>query len=111
MLECVGFLHKKINNSADDIERPWIMILDVAPVHVSKDFRQNLHDVYPWVKTPYVKPRMTFCSQPLDISYMRSFKSCLSNAASLDFARQVVANFDEENNVAFDLRLSILKPK
>jgi hypothetical protein len=111
MHELVTFLDGKINAEEDDAERPWIMSLDVAPVHVGKEFRALLADNFAWVRTPYVKPKMTFCSQPLDLTYMRSFKCALANAASMDFARQVVAGFDEENNVQFNMRLSALKPK
>jgi hypothetical protein len=111
MLELAAFVDGKINATADDAERPWVMGLDVAPVHVSKEFRKALSDEYPWVRTPYVKPRQTFSTQPLDLTYMRSFKGELARAASLDFARQVVAGFDEGDNVQFDVRLSVLKPK
>jgi hypothetical protein len=111
MYELVAFLDGKVNADADDAERPWCMSLDVAPVHVSTAFREIMAVYFPWVKTPYVKPRRTFCTQPLDLTYMRSFKCALANAASADFARQVVAGFDEEDNVQFDSRLSALKPK
>ena len=111
MLELVGFLDSKINATEHDAELPWVLGLDVAPVHVSKEFRAALAEQYPWVKTPYIKPRQTFCAQPLDLTYMRSFKSSLSDVASADFARQLVRGFDENDNVQFDLRLSILKPK
>ena len=45
------------------------------------------------------------------LSYLRSFKNSLANAASADIARQVVAGLDDQSNIGLDLRLSVLKPK
>ena len=90
--------------------QPWLLGLDVAPVHVSAETRHALSEKFSWVHKVYVCPKKTYCSQPLDLCYMYPFKRYMSNAASTHFARQVVANFDEEGELKLDLKLSTLKP-
>ena len=74
--------------------QPWLLTLDVCPVHVSKKFRADLSEQFPHVKTAYVEPGRTASSQPLDVGGMRPFKTSLRRSATLDLSKMVLENID-----------------
>ena len=108
MVELVKFIDAKLNPAGECV--PWLLGLDVAPVHVSAETRLALSEQIPWAHKVYVNPRNTWCSQPLDLAYMFPFKRSVSLAASTHFAKQVVASLDEQGEIQVDMRLPTLKP-
>ena len=45
---------------------PWVCLLDVASTHISKEFQS----------------RVSLCGQPLDLTFMKAFKSSLARQAA-----------------------------
>ena len=82
---------------------PWILLLDVASVHTSADFRGALKDKYPWAILCFVPGTDTATCQPLDVSCMKSFKSELRWACSEHFVRTVCAATDANDEIDLDL--------
>lgn len=60
-----------------DFDHKWLLIVDVAGIHISKDFRKNFRahfERYGGILA-YIPPSMTDALQPLDISVFGPFKS------------------------------------
>ena len=59
--------------NADTPEQPWILVLDVAPCHVSKETRAMMLETFAWIYVVFVAPNSTGYNQPLDLALMRIF--------------------------------------
>jgi hypothetical protein len=89
----------------------WLLLLDVAPVHVSAAFKQLRDEEFPWILLIFVAPNMTATSQPLDRSYMFAFKRAMARSASEFFARHAVNAYEAGEEVKCDTGALTLKNK
>ena len=71
MLDLIAELNKRMNPEGDHLD--WILVLDVAPVHCSVEFRWRVSTEWPWVHLVYVPPRFTGVAQPVDVAFGRTF--------------------------------------
>ena len=62
--------------------------------HVAADFAPAMRDQLPCCHLVYVQCNTTLFKQPLDISYMRSFKNTLKQVSAQYFANDVVGKTD-----------------
>lgn len=106
--ETMEWLDSKMNPHGE--QTPWVLVLDVAPVHVSTEFRRMCEEVFPWVKRVYIPPNLTHKLQPLDRAYMFSFKKALAKETSRHFARQIIGSLQEDITFKLNTSLVALKP-
>jgi hypothetical protein len=56
-------------------QRPWLCLLDCAPVHIAGEWRSFVSEQRPWIKLCYVSRGFMGSCQPLDVAYMKSFEA------------------------------------
>ena len=88
-------------------DTPWLLLLDLCPLHVSLTFRTWLQDEFPHIQLAYVEGDTTGICQPLDLHFMRPFKLSLRAAVSKQFALKMVTC--EEYTVKEELSRLFLK--
>ena len=92
-------------------KEPWVLLLDLCPIHISVGFRTFVKEEYPHVQLCFVAAGTTGFCQPLDIAAMRPFKLKLRQLTSQQLSLQILSaeGFDmktELNNVI--LRQSVM---
>ena len=91
---------------------PWLLLLDVCPIHVSKQYRSMMRDKYEHVRLAFVPPGTTCVAQPLDVAMMRLFKSGLREAAAEDMSRMLLdAVVDNQPDLHNTMKNALLKRK
>ena len=91
---------------------PWLLLLDVCPIHVSKQYRSMVRDRYEHVRLAFVPPGTTCVAQPLDVGMMRLFKSGLREAAAADMSRMLLdAVVDNQPDLHKTMKNALLKRK
>ena len=91
---------------------PWLLLLDVCPIHVSKQYRSMVRDKYEHVRLAFVPPGTTRVAQPLDVAMMRLFKSGLREAAAADMSRMLLdAVVDNQPDLHKTMKKALLKRK
>ena len=68
----------------------YLVVLDVAPSHCSHHFLAAVAERHAHARLVFVSPGHTAHSQPLDISYMRSFKAAMRRMSGRAFAQQIL---------------------
>ena len=68
----------------------WVLLVDCAPSHVSTEFNLELKAKYPNSHACFVMRNTTYFLQPLDLMYMRSWKSQMRQYVSRHMAAQVL---------------------
>ena len=84
----VSFAQMDAHINADTPEQPWILVLDVAPCHVSKETRAMMLETFAWIYVVFVAPNSTGYNQPLDLAFMRIF-FCLKFVEPFVFKQHV----------------------
>lgn len=85
--EFVSFLDGHL--AEDGVEgTPWLLVLDLCPVHISKEFRKWVFEEKAHIKLVFIAGGKTCVAQPLDIAFMRPFKCNVRNEA-LSFCVQM----------------------
>ena len=91
---------------------PLLLLLDVRPIHVSKQYRSMVRDKYEHVRLAFVPPGTTCVAQPLDVAMMRLFKSGLREAAAADMSRMLLdAVVDNQPDLHKTMKNALLKRK
>jgi hypothetical protein len=110
-IESLELLLKQIDREMNpqNEKQMWILVFDVAPRHVSREFKQMRSQSFPWIKFAYVDPGETGSCQPLDRTYMRVFKTAIHDSAATTFISKVHRNLSEERSFKDDLKLVTLK--
>jgi hypothetical protein len=108
-LRCIGIIDEKINK--DTPQLPWIIVLDVCPVHVSKATRALFAERFPWVRTAFVQPGKTCVSQPADVAFMAPLKDILRRTATADLSKLILTQMDEGQPLKAVLSGPFLKNK
>eukprot|EP00971_Amphidinium_carterae_P314552 6252232-Amphidinium_carterae.1 len=87
LVRYIAWMDKDIN--LEHPGRPWMCILDAAPVHVGAEFRSELRKAVSHIFLAFVSAGYTSVCQPLDVAVMRPFKAALQRACVEDFASSV----------------------
>ena len=53
---------------------PWLLLLDLAPIHISRELIKELKDANPGMSMVFIPAGSISVCQPLDRSWFRSFK-------------------------------------
>ena len=69
---------------------PWVLLLDVCPNHVSKQYQSIVCDKYGHIRLACVHLGTTCVAQPLDVAMMRLFKPGLREAATTSMSRMLL---------------------
>eukprot|EP00971_Amphidinium_carterae_P152924 3031770-Amphidinium_carterae.1 len=83
-----GMVEQKVIKDNGETLTDYVVVLDLAPVHVSQDFLARFAGEHPSGHLVFMPARMTSVCQPLDIACMRSFKARPLAAASHNCAVQ-----------------------
>eukprot|EP00971_Amphidinium_carterae_P003772 74591-Amphidinium_carterae.1 len=73
-------------------KKPFIVIVDAAPCHVSAEYRAEVKQEMFWVLNAFVAAGYTSVAEPLDRAYMRLLKCVLKRVARKSFAEDCLAN-------------------
>ena len=88
---------------------PWLLVLDCAPQHVAKEFRNIMRETRPHIKLCFVQRNFTGNTQPLDRAYMRAFKSSIRNEVAKHFAEFCLEAESKSEHVNLDSSTSVLR--
>jgi len=107
--ETMQLLLKQIDAklNADTPQKPWLCLLDLCSVHTSVAFRKWVHEDAGWIKLVFIAAGTTGELQPLDRSFMRSFKEKLRAQTAMHFAETVLAG--ECGTIKDEMQKRILK--
>jgi len=71
-------------------QEPWLCLLDCAPCHIAAAWRERMRVQRPWIVLCYKAAGYTATMQPLDLAFMRSFKTALQRSTAEHFATRIV---------------------
>ena len=77
----------------------FAVLMDMAPVHVSAETKQMLHEEFGHIRIIMIPPHTTSFLQPCDVGLMRPFKSTIRRAACENYAKAIYHNTDDIGNV------------
>ncbi|KZO96463.1 hypothetical protein CALVIDRAFT_461081, partial [Calocera viscosa TUFC12733] len=69
---------------------PCLWVIDVYSVHRSEEFRNWMHDSYPWILLHYIPASCTGVWQPADVGLQRRLKTKLRQSALADVADETL---------------------
>eukprot|EP00971_Amphidinium_carterae_P107331 2126421-Amphidinium_carterae.2 len=97
LLRLIRWLDGQLNEHAP--KKPFIVIVDAAPCHVSAACRAEVKKEMPWVLHAYVDVGFASVAQPLDRAYKRPLKcalraagKALANPGDFSIAVRLAAN-------------------
>ena len=67
----------------------WNLLWNMASIHASVDTMTAMRVTFPHVVLCFLPPQSTSSLQPCDVTFFRSFKSCIQTQASATLARAV----------------------
>eukprot|EP00971_Amphidinium_carterae_P050255 990258-Amphidinium_carterae.1 len=88
----------------------WVLVLDCAPVHCSREFVDAVSTYFPMCHLVFVQAGTTSFNQPLDIAFMRSFKGQIQKAAGMNLAKDIAQGVSDLGEVKTrpELKLDLL---
>ena len=88
------------------------MLMDMAPVCISAETKQMLHEEFGHIRIIMIPPQTTSFLQPCDVGVMLPFKSTLRKTACDKYAKAIY-NTDDIGNVqpkaVLDLRANLAR--
>eukprot|EP00971_Amphidinium_carterae_P007340 145543-Amphidinium_carterae.1 len=105
LLRFIQWMDGRVSESTPNL--PWLIVFDVALIHVAVDFRKRLHTDLSWAKFCFVNssttcdyqhnslsvlalPVTTSISQPLDRQIMRPLKHSLQEQRAQSFVAEIM---------------------
>ena len=101
MIKWVTWMDAKLQLGPDPSD--WLLLIDVAPVHVAYDFRKQLPK---HIHLCYVNPRTTSVAQPADVGVTKPFKDALSVACGKFWAKVLMDTLEAGGDFLLTDRLS-----
>ena len=109
MMEMFQAIAASVDSGPD---APIVVVLDCAPIHMSKEFRRRVREEMEWIKLVYVAPTHTATAQPLDVAYNFPLKASLTRVPTAHFSKLLLDAIESDDKGArqVDTRMSSLKP-
>eukprot|EP00971_Amphidinium_carterae_P128057 2536575-Amphidinium_carterae.2 len=85
--------------SKDTPRKPWICVMDTAPVQIAAEFWKDMRANIDWVKLVFVGPGMTSTCQPFDKAIKNMFKNALQRFFCEAFSKELLENMEQEDFV------------
>eukprot|EP00971_Amphidinium_carterae_P230129 4567317-Amphidinium_carterae.1 len=84
--------------NAETPQKPFVVLMVMAPVHTSSETMSMLKENFPWIGIIMIPPHCTSFLQPCDVGLMRPFKSVVRRTSCERYAKTIFNNTDAVGN-------------